>query len=276
MKNLFEKYPSAAIAALFVLAGGLFVFRSAISRFLSFGPEKPPASAPVEETGKGGAQNDSGGNSTAIEGGKSGVKAPPYAGRDPGQIHPRPDEVKLFSEEQKQKIYAEIGNVGAAVKQNPDFFEGWLQVGILKKTIGDFEGAGDAWAYASMIRPHNSVSFANLGELYAAYLPDYPRAEGNFRAALTNMPDDIGLYVSLSNLYSYSYKEKRDLADDVLMEGIAANPTEAVNLKKALAALYERQGDNAKAITWWKKVLEDEPDNSDVAATITALENGRK
>ena len=60
------------------------------------------------------------------------------------------------------------------------------------------------------------------------------------------------------------------------MEGIAANPTEAVNLKKALAALYERQGDNAKAITWWKKVLEDEPDNSDVAATITALENGRK
>jgi len=273
MRDFWKKYQYAAIAAVFILAGGLFVLRDGISGLLYFGSENPPAPAAEEKFG---VSDD---NETApVDGSaspdvrKSAVMTPSYTGRDPEEVKPRPDDVQIFSEEQKKQIYAEIGNNGNAVKKNPDFFHGWLQLGLLKKTIGDFKGAADAWEYAGLIRPQNAVSFANLGELYWRYLPDYPRAEKNFRVAIQNKPDDTGTYVSLSDLYYYSYKEKQQLADDVLMEGITARPTEAVNLKRALAALYERAGDREKAIVWWKKVLEEEPDNADVAAAIAALE----
>lgn len=198
-------------------------------------------------------------------------KYPPYTGRDPKEVRPVPDEVRLFTEDQKKKIYAEIENYGAAVKKDPDFFNGWIQGGLLKKVIGDFEGARDMWEYASLIRPQNSVSFANLGELYWRYLPNFAKSEANFRTAVKNKPSEFTAYVSLSDLYFYSYAAKANLADDVLLEGLAANPQE-INLMKALATLYERQKEYAKALEWWRKVAALEPSNKEVAAAIKTLE----
>lgn len=199
-----------------------------------------------------------------------GAVMPVYGGRDPQEVRPDPEEVLNFSEEQKQKIYDGINDYGQAVKRDPDFFFGWIQAGLLKKVIGDFEGARDAWEYMSIIRPLNSISFANLGELYWRYLPDYPKSEANFQIAIKNKPDDVQSYISLSDLYFYSYKEKEHLADDILLEGLKANPDDPT-LMKMLAYFYERQGRHADAITWWQNVLEREPDNKEVAAAIEAL-----
>lgn len=198
-------------------------------------------------------------------------KYPPYSGRDPKEVRPLPEEVKLFTEDQKSKLYAEIENYADAVKKDPNFFNGWIQGGLLKKVIGDFEGARDMWEYANIIRPQNATSFANLGELYWRYLANFPKSEANFRTAIKNKPSDLMTYISLSDLYFYSYAAKAHLADDVLLEGMARNPTD-VNLMKALASLYERQKEYAKTLEWWKKVLASEPGNTAVAAAIKALE----
>lgn len=202
-------------------------------------------------------------------------KYPPYTGRDPKEVRPVPEEVKLFTEDQKKKIYAEVENYGDAVKKDPDFFNGWVQGGLLKKVIGDFEGARDMWEYAGIIRPQNSTSFANMGELYWRYLPNFPKSELNFRTAIKNKPVEFSAYVSLSDLYFYSYAAKASLADDVLLEGLAANPRE-INLMKALAILYERQKEYAKALEWWKKAAQLEPSNTDIAAAIKMLEEKTK
>lgn len=199
------------------------------------------------------------------------VPPPLYTGREVREVKPDPEEVKLFSEEQKRKLYASIENFGQAVKGNPDYLLGWIELGITKKVIGDYEGARDAWEYAGIIRPFNSVSFSNLGEIYWRYLPDFPRSEKNFKTAIKNKPDDFSVYISLSDLYYYSYKEKKDLAYAVLLDGIAANPNDA-NFPRALAALYERDNNFVKAIEWWKKVFASEPDNTAVAAVIKAFE----
>ena len=193
-----------------------------------------------------------------------------YKGRPSEELRPVADEVKLFSEIQKQEIYRSLQNFGKTVKENPDFFDGWIQLGLLKKTIGDFVGARDAWEYAGIIRPKNSLSFANLGELYWRYLHLYPQAEINFQASIKNNPSDPGTYVSLSELYFYSLKDKADLADDILLQGIATNP-ESVDIPRALASLYEKSGQYAKAIEWWQKVLESDPKNAQIIATIDAL-----
>lgn len=264
--------------AILFLGVSLF-FRGSISRLLTFGPEigrpqppeikkeegkiiNPPAGSPITSSGVEEAPLEH-----AIDDGKS---LPPYTGRNPAEIRPLDEEVKLFSEEQREKIYSDIRRLAASVKENPNFLFGWTQLGLLKKMIGDYEGARDAWEYASLIRPTNSLSFANLGELYWRYLHDYPAAEKNFRISIKNKPNDPSTYISLSDLYSYSYREKSNLADDILLEGITANPGD-VNLYRALAYLYERQKEYDKSIEWWQKVLEKEPDNKEVAATIEAL-----
>lgn len=197
--------------------------------------------------------------------------APPYEGRDPEELRPQPSEVAIFSEEERQRIYTDLQNQGKAVKESPQFFQGWLELGVLKKVIGDFEGARDAWEYAGRIRPMNSVSFANLGELYWRYLPDFPASEKNFRSSIANDPADAATYISLAELYFYSYREKYGLFDDVLIEGMTANPESQVNLMKELAHLYEREGSTKKALEWWERVLREEPDNAEVAAAIAAL-----
>ena len=198
------------------------------------------------------------------------LQLPPYRGRPTEELRPVPDEVKLFSESQKQDLYRSLQNFGKTVKEHPDFFNGWIQLGLLKKIIGDFEGARDAWEYASLISPKNSLSFANLGELYWRYLRIYPKAEINFKTSIQNNPNDPGTYVSLSDLYFYSLKEKSDLSDDVLLQGLVANP-HSMDLTKALARLYERTGQYANAIEWWQKVLVNDPKNTDLAATIEGL-----
>ncbi|MDP3710308.1 MAG: hypothetical protein Q8R29_01125 [bacterium] len=195
---------------------------------------------------------------------------PKYTGRDPEEVHPNPDDVKIFSEKRKEEIYSGITVHGRNVKENPDFLNGWLELGILKKVIGDYEGARDAWEYANIIRPGNSISFSNLGELYWRYLPNYTKSEANFKTSIKNKSDDPSVYISLSDLYFYSYAEKKDFADDILLEGTKANP-EDTNLVRALAALYERQKEYTKAKEWWTKLLEKEPNDAEITAHIKGL-----
>lgn len=270
-----------------------FIFRSDISNFLSFGDDLGkgvvlddnilPKDDFPDEPGNGDKPDSdnvvinpptslspaAGGNTNPQTPGNS--EFLPYTGRNPREVRPDPEEVKLFSEEQKIDIYNKIDNHGQVVGWKPDFFYGWIQIGVLKKVIGDFEGSRDAWEYAGLIAPKNGVSFGNLGELYWRYLHEYPKSEKNFRIAIKNNPSDYQLYVSLSELYYYSYTEKANLADDVLLEGITNNP-DNVDLMRFLARHYERVEQYARAIEWWNKVLEREPNDTLVAERIKDLQ----
>lgn len=195
---------------------------------------------------------------------------PSYSGRDPGEIRPVPEEVKLFTEEQKNELYARIREHAAAVKTDPGYFFGWIQVGIFKKTIGDFIGARDAWEYAGVIQPKNSLSFANLGELYWRYLRDYEQAEKNLKISIEHKPEDTQTHVTLAELYHYSLKEKYDLADDVLLDGLKANPGNET-LMRRLAYLYEQRKEYVLAIEWWEKVLKQSPGDPEVTDSINKL-----
>lgn len=264
----------AAVVAVFIFS---FIFRDKMVSWLGIGPD-PERDVDVQNPILNKSNDSIKPILKEVEGEESeksktgAATAAKYQGRDPEEVRPVPEDVKVFSEEQKNQVFAALKTQGRAVKENPDYFFGWLQLGVLKKMIGDYEGAKDAWGYAGLIRPGNSVSFANLGELYWRYLPDFPKSEKNFRISIKNKPDDPSTYFSLSELYFYSYKEKAGLADDILLEGIKANPNDA-SLMKFLASLYERQGENAKSLEWWQKVLEKEPENKEVASVVEALKN---
>lgn len=245
-----------------ILAVVSFLFRDSISDFLVVREKQNKDTLGSGEYGDGKNTSTS---STTPE------KLPPYTGRDPAEFRPDPKETASFRKSDLDSLSSRVVMHARAVKENPDFLEGWLQIGLLKKVIGDFEGARDAWEYAGVIRPLNSVSFANLGELYWTYLPDYPRSEKNFLTSIRNKPDDPSTYISLSDLYFHSYSAKRGLADDILLEGLEANPND-INLMKWLASLYEREKNYSKALEWWKKVLAQNPSDELVRQAIADLE----
>lgn len=147
-----------------------------------------------------------------------------------------------------------IATVVSDIKKNPYSLEGWLNLGIYYKQVGDYQAAKDAWEYASLISPGNTVSFNNLGDLYHYYLKDYPKAEKNFLVAIKNDKKYILSYVNLFDLYRYSYQVNTTKAADTLKQAIAANP-ESIDLYVTLANYYKEKGDKANARIYYEQAL---------------------
>ena len=116
---------------------------------------------------------------------------------------------------------------------NPESFNELLALGLEKKRINDYEGARDAWERAGVVSPTNSISFNNLGDLYAYYLKDNKKAEENFLIAIKNGPNQIYIYRSLYEFYRYVMKDDAK-ARAILEKGIATNPATSQDLKYLL------------------------------------------
>jgi len=137
-----------------------------------------------------------------------------------------PEEAKTIARSNIEKTVSEL-------KENPDLFNSWITLGGSYKLIGDFEGARDSWDYAGSIRPGNSTSFNNLGDLYAYYLKDNEKAEENFLKAIENGPDKIFIYRNLYDFYRNVLKDEGK-AKETLQKGIALNPDTSTDLQNLL------------------------------------------
>ena len=146
------------------------------------------------------------------------------------QILPIPDLNRpiLFSNstlsiEQQKQAEQKIRGFEAAIKQNSDDFASWMNLGIYRKSIDDYEGARQAWEYAGLIRPGNSLSFGNLGFLYGYLLKEPIKAEKNYLTAIEN--DEHLIY-----LYAQAFEFYRDVLKDafkakaIIEQGLKSNP----------------------------------------------------
>ena len=141
-----------------------------------------------------------------------------------------------MSEEAKRIATAKIQDLSSQLKKNSDNLENWLVLGVYRKMIGDYEGAREVWEYTSVIRPQNSISFNNLGELYAYYLKDNAKAEENYKKAIENDPAAVYIYRNFFDFYRYFAKDTAK-ARAILEQGIATNPSTSSNLKNLLETL---------------------------------------
>jgi len=175
------------------------------------------------------------------EGDMKGVKIEPVAitNNKPAVNASLPDlnkEIKItadMSEDAKRIATAKIQDLSSHLKKDNDNLENWLVLGVYRKMIGDYEGAKEVWEYASAIRPQNSISFNNLGELYAYYLKDNAKAEKNYKKAIENDPSAIYIYRNFFDFYRYFAKDTAK-ARTILEQGIAANPSTSSDLKNLL------------------------------------------
>jgi len=114
-----------------------------------------------------------------------------------------------FYNEEAQRITKEkIDKIRSSLLDDPGIFVNWIELGLLYKGVNDYEGAREAWEYASALRPENSLSFGNLGRLYGYYLHENDLAEENYKKALENGPTETYLYFQATEFY-------RDVVKDI-------------------------------------------------------------
>ncbi len=135
----------------------------------------------------------------------------------------------------KAAVITRLNTTIAAIQKEPTNISNWIDLGLNRKTLGDYEGARQAWEYAKALSPNgNIVPYNNLGDLYHFYLKDYPKSEENWKKVIALKPDYIQGYRGLYELYTYSYKEKAAEIPVFLKLGIAKNPS-STDLKQMLA-----------------------------------------
>lgn len=148
-------------------------------------------------------------------------------------------------------------------------------IAMIKRMVGDFEGARDAWAYIGLKSPKNSVSFLNLGQLYAEDLKDNKKAEENFLMALENSKGESGneqYYRGVVDFYTYFYPEKIGEVEKILLAAVATEQYQnSQDLLALLATYYQNNGQKEKALEYWRKVLLIDPDNEGVKGEIERL-----
>lgn len=132
-----------------------------------------------------------------------------------------------LSEENKNRAISEIKITIAGLKADYNKLEGWLNLGLWRKTLGDYEGAAEAWQFATLIRPNDPVAFHNLGDLYSQFLPDFPSAEKYYKMAVEkDKSHQPFFYVKLYEFYRY-YEKNMDAAENTLLDGLKTNPGDA-------------------------------------------------
>ena len=137
-----------------------------------------------------------------------------------------------FSPETRKQITDLTNEIVALLKQDSNLFNQWSDLGLLRKSAGDIEGAREAWEYGSYIRPHNAITFGNLAILYGYYVHDSALAEKNFLKAIENDPKLSYLYSQLSDFYLDVLKDKTK-ARQILEKGLKEIPGDQ-NLKEML------------------------------------------
>lgn len=158
------------------------------------------------------------------------------------------------------------------IRSNFDYVNPWYDLASYRKMIGDYDGAIQAWVFIGRIRPNDSVSLSNLGDLYAFTLGNYPKAEDYFLASIVKNPQNVDAYIQTAVIYEYHDTAKSSLIVPLLLSGINSNPKN-INLTIALARYYQKTGDLKSARIYFEKSLELNPGDKALQEELNALGN---
>ncbi len=177
-----------------------------------------------------------------------------------------------ISEAKKEEIQKQVQDIYSKIESDYKGLNLWIDLGLLKQSVGDYDGAKEAFEFANKISPKNYVSFQNLGFLYGFYLKNPIESEKNYLKSLENDPSNTQVYLDLADIYFYDYKEKTAEIPDFLLKGIKnVNESEQTLLKARLGKYYAEIKDYPSAIKYYEEVLVGDPSNQGLKDEIGRL-----
>ncbi|MBU2472442.1 tetratricopeptide repeat protein [Patescibacteria group bacterium] len=156
-----------------------------------------------------------------------------------------PDALKTTNEEILQLSLKDLNEQYQDLRNDQYVYLSWINIGILKKRLGDNSGAEKAWLKAIDYNPDQTLAYGNLADLYLFNLGEYEKAEEYYLKALEMNPVHQGYYVGLVSLYRYNMTEKANLIEGIMINGAEINPAEAESYYMYLAN-YFAEGPNNK------------------------------
>ena len=150
-----------------------------------------------------------------------------------------PDFKKIFIDNSigntdKLKLTADIQDVITSLESNVMNPTAWTQLGILRQSAKDYEGAIKAWEFAHTLSDQNAIPLLNIANTYGYYLHDNAKAEEYFKKAITAEPKNGYAYFKAYEFYTDINEGAKARA--VIEQGVAANPTDK-QLEAVLNAL---------------------------------------
>jgi len=142
----------------------------------------------------------------------------------------------IVAEGTKKEVIAKLKEIISGLKQDNGAFSLWLDLGVYRQSVGDYEGAKDAWEYASLLRPQNSLSFGNLSYIYGYYLKNPELSEKNILKAIENDPKMEYLYFQAYEIYRDVFQDK-EKAKAFVKKTIEEQPQFAQNFQLILDEL---------------------------------------
>jgi len=176
-----------------------------------------------------------------------------------------PNALETMTEDILKDSLEELNLQYTKIQENSYVYIRWINIGILKKRLNDFEGTEEAWQTAISYSPDQSLAFGNLADLYLFNLQEYEKAEEYYLKVLDMRSDNYTYYVGLVSLYRYNMTEKANLIEGIMLKGAETNPSEAENYYMYLANYFYYGPDNyggdnkEKAKYYTQKTLEINP-----------------
>lgn len=92
---------------------------------------------------------------------------------------------ETFTDAQRKDFGTRIDQYVALLKKDKLDFNAWIDLGLYRKNIKDYQGAFEAWNYASAIYPKDSLPVLNIASLYGYDSRDIVKAEMYYQKAIS-------------------------------------------------------------------------------------------
>jgi tetratricopeptide (TPR) repeat protein len=151
---------------------------------------------------------------------------------DPSELIVFEVKKEPFSEFQKERAFDRFNNAKNIIEQNgddylsDDNYYAWLEIASVQKLIGDYDRAAQLWKWFNQAYAFNSISPANLGDLYKSFVIDKEESEKYYLMAVDRDTKDFQIYYGLYELYRYRFEDS-EKALQILYDGFENNQDDA-------------------------------------------------
>jgi hypothetical protein len=142
-----------------------------------------------------------------------------------------------FTDAQKKDVQTHVDQYVAELKKDKLTFNAWIDLGLYRKNVQDYQGAFEAWNYASLIQPTNALPVINTASLYGYDVHDQVKAEKYYLKAIGVEPTlEYGYFVTA--MYYQEVLNDIPKAISIVEKGIKAIPS-SLELRSFKSSLQE-------------------------------------